>query len=100
MHLVDFPERKGKIEDANKTVVQHFHSKLTEDMGLLHRTVSISVSQQESQLKSLEEGMQSFIFSKGKVRKKNKACDFQWMFHLYEFNHVIFLRLPESFRSM
>ncbi|GJN14012.1 hypothetical protein PR202_gb00783 [Eleusine coracana subsp. coracana] len=60
-------ERKGKIEDANKTVVQHFRSQLTEDMGLLHRTVSTSVSQQESQLKSLEERMQSFVSSKGKV---------------------------------
>ncbi|KAK3139134.1 hypothetical protein QOZ80_5AG0378360 [Eleusine coracana subsp. coracana] len=60
-------ERKGKIEDANKTVVRHFHSQLTEDLGLLHRTVSTSVSQQESQLKALEERMQSFVSSKGKV---------------------------------
>jgi kinesin family member 11 len=70
LYLVDFPERKGKIEDANKIVVQNFYSQLTENMGLLHRTVSISVSQQESQLKSLEEGMQSFVSSKGKVGKK------------------------------
>ncbi|TVU01229.1 hypothetical protein EJB05_53331, partial [Eragrostis curvula] len=60
-------ERKGNIEDANKSIVQQFHSKLTEDMNLLHRTVSTSVSKQESQLKSLEEGMQSFVSSKGKV---------------------------------
>ncbi|TVU00014.1 hypothetical protein EJB05_54592, partial [Eragrostis curvula] len=60
-------ERKGNIEDANKSIVQQFHSKQTEDMNLLHRTVSTSVSKQESQLKSLEEGMQSFVSSKGKV---------------------------------
>uniref|UniRef100_A0ACD5XU16 Uncharacterized protein n=1 Tax=Avena sativa TaxID=4498 RepID=A0ACD5XU16_AVESA len=60
-------ERKGKIEDANKNIVGHFHSQLTQDMSILHRTISTSVSQQESQLKVLEEEMQSFITSKGKV---------------------------------
>ncbi|KAI4991447.1 hypothetical protein ZWY2020_039818 [Hordeum vulgare] len=60
-------ERKGKIEDANKNVVGHFHSQLTQDMNILHRNISTSVSQQESQLKVLEEEMQSFITSKGKV---------------------------------
>uniref|UniRef100_A0ACD5Y3X2 Uncharacterized protein n=1 Tax=Avena sativa TaxID=4498 RepID=A0ACD5Y3X2_AVESA len=60
-------ERKGKIEDANKNIVGHFHSQLTQDMSNLHRTISTSVSQQESQLKVLEEEMQSFITSKGKV---------------------------------
>ncbi|KAM0826231.1 hypothetical protein ACQ4PT_069010 [Festuca glaucescens] len=60
-------ERKGKIEDANKNIVGHFHSQLTQDMSFLHRTISTSVSQQESQLKVLEEEMQSFITSKGKV---------------------------------
>ncbi|KAM0849728.1 hypothetical protein ACQ4PT_053551 [Festuca glaucescens] len=62
-------ERKGKIEDANKNIVGHFHSQLTQDMSFLHRTISTSVSQQESQLKVLEEEMQSFITSKGKVRQ-------------------------------
>ncbi|KAL6905795.1 hypothetical protein ACP4OV_003396 [Aristida adscensionis] len=60
-------ERKDKVEDANKSIVQQFHSQLTQDMSLLHRTVSTSVSQQESQLKSLEEEMQSFVSTKGKV---------------------------------
>ncbi|XP_051186264.1 kinesin-like protein KIN-5A [Lolium perenne] len=60
-------ERKGKIEDANKNIVGHFHSQLTQDMSFLHRTISTSVSQQESQLKVLEEEMQSFITSKSKV---------------------------------
>jgi kinesin family protein 11 len=36
-------------------------------MSFLHRTISTSVSQQESQLKVLEEEMQSFITSKSKV---------------------------------
>ncbi|XBH91305.1 hypothetical protein VPH35_082730 [Triticum aestivum] len=60
-------ERKGTIEDANKNIVGHFHSQLTQDMNILHRNISTSVSQQESQLKVLEEEMQSFITSKGKV---------------------------------
>lgn len=62
-----FSERKGKIEDANKNIVGHFHSQLTQDMNILHRNISTSVSQQESQLKVLEEEMQSFITTKGKV---------------------------------
>ncbi|KAF8646114.1 hypothetical protein HU200_065960 [Digitaria exilis] len=60
-------ERKGNIEDANRSIVQHFHSQLTEDMSHLHRIVSTSVYQQESLLKSLEEEMKSFLSSKGKV---------------------------------
>jgi kinesin family protein 11 len=63
-----------KIEDANKNIVGHFHSQLTQDMSVLHRTISTSVSQQESQLKVLEEEMQSFITSKGKVlQNKNMS---------------------------
>lgn len=60
-------ERKDKIEDTNKNIVRHFHSQLTQDMTILHRNISTSVSQQESQLKALEEEMQSFVSSKGKV---------------------------------
>ncbi|CAN6311505.1 unnamed protein product [Urochloa humidicola] len=60
-------ERKEKIEDANRSIVQHFHSQLTQDMSLLHMTVSTSVNQQEGLLKSLEEEMKSFLTSKGKV---------------------------------
>lgn len=60
-------ERKGKTEDANKNIVRSFHSQLTQDMNILNRTISTSVSQQESQLKVLEEEMQSFITSKDKV---------------------------------
>ncbi|KAL6640614.1 hypothetical protein ACP70R_021737 [Stipagrostis hirtigluma subsp. patula] len=60
-------ERKDKVEDANKIIVQRFHSQLIQEMSVLHNTVSTSVSQQESQLKSLEAEMQSFVSSKDKV---------------------------------
>lgn len=60
-------ERKEKIEDKNGSIIQYFHSQLIQEMNVLHRTVSTSVSQQERQLKSLEEEMQSFVTSKGKV---------------------------------
>jgi len=62
-----FSERKEKVEDANRSIVQHFHSQLTQDMSVLHRAVSTSVYQQESLLNSLEEEMKSFLSSKGKV---------------------------------
>ncbi|KAL6630702.1 hypothetical protein ACP70R_028553 [Stipagrostis hirtigluma subsp. patula] len=60
-------ERKDKVEVANKSIVHRFHSQLIQEMSLLHSTVSTSVSKQESQLKSLEEEMQSFVSSKDKV---------------------------------
>jgi kinesin family protein 11 len=62
-----FSERKEKIETTNRSIVQQFHSQLTQDMSLLHSTVSTSVYQQESLLKSLEEEMEYFLSSKGKV---------------------------------
>ncbi|KAG2538638.1 kinesin-like protein KIN-5A [Panicum virgatum] len=76
-------ERKEKVEDANRSIVQHFHSQLTQDMSVLHRAVSTSVYQQESLLNSLEEEMKSFLSSKGKaagglqehVRKLKETVD-------------------------
>lgn len=62
-----FSECKDKMEDANKNLVHQFHAQLTQQLDLLHMTVSDSVMQQENQLKEMEEGMQLFVSKKAKV---------------------------------
>ncbi|KAK1285363.1 hypothetical protein QJS10_CPB20g00746 [Acorus calamus] len=57
-------ERKDKIEDENRMLVQRFQSQLTQQLELLHRTVSASVMQQENQLKEMEDDMQTFVSTK------------------------------------
>nr|CAB3463738.1 unnamed protein product [Digitaria exilis] len=57
-------ERKDKIEDGNRSLVQRFRSQLTHQLDALHKTVSNSVIQQEDHLKEMESDMQSFVSSK------------------------------------
>ncbi|XP_044948997.1 kinesin-like protein KIN-5A [Hordeum vulgare subsp. vulgare] len=57
-------ERKDKIEDGNRSLVQRFRSQLTQELDALHKTVSTSVMQQEDHLKEMEDDMQSFVSSK------------------------------------
>ncbi|KAJ7947734.1 Kinesin-like protein [Quillaja saponaria] len=57
-------ERKDKIEDGNRILIQKFQSQLTQQLELLHKTVATSVMQQEQQLKDMEEDMQSFVSTK------------------------------------
>lgn len=54
-------DRKEKIEDGNRILIQQFQSLLSEQLALLHKTVTTSVSKQEQQLKDMEEAMQSFV---------------------------------------
>lgn len=60
-------ERKDKIEDGNRILVQKFQSQLTQQLEILHKTVSVSVMQQETQLKGVEEDMQLFVSTKAEV---------------------------------
>lgn len=62
------PERKDKIEDGNRILVQKFQSQLTQQLEILHKTVASAVTQQEQQLKDMEEDMQSFVSTKAEVR--------------------------------
>ncbi|KAJ7980926.1 Kinesin-like protein [Quillaja saponaria] len=54
-------ERKDKIEDGNRILIQNFQSQITRQLELLNKTVATSVIQQEKQLKDMEEDMQSFV---------------------------------------
>ncbi|KAL0418146.1 UNVERIFIED_CONTAM: Kinesin-like protein KIN-5D [Sesamum radiatum] len=57
-------ERKDKIEDGNRILIQKFQSELTQQLEILHRAVASSTKQQEQQLKAMEEDMHSFVSTK------------------------------------
>jgi kinesin family protein 11 len=76
-------ERKDKIEDGNRSLVQRFRSQLTNQLDTLHKTVSTSVMQQENHLKEMEDDMQSFVSSKDEVIQ-SPIIFFTSQFLLYE----------------
>ncbi|KAJ1377030.1 P-loop containing nucleoside triphosphate hydrolase [Sesbania bispinosa] len=57
-------ERKDKIEEGNRILIQKFQSQLAQQLDDLHKTVAASVMQQEQQLKEMEEDMYSFVSTK------------------------------------
>ncbi|KAB1226156.1 hypothetical protein CJ030_MR1G027815 [Morella rubra] len=63
-------ERKDKIEDGNRILIQHFQAQLTQQLEILHKTVAVSVTQQEQQLKGMEEDMQSFVLTKAEATEE------------------------------
>ncbi|XP_020277289.1 kinesin-like protein KIN-5A [Asparagus officinalis] len=63
-------ERKDTIEDGNRALVQRFRAQLSEQLELLHKTVSASVTQQSNQLKEMEEEMQSFVTRKAEAAEQ------------------------------
>ncbi|XP_064973361.1 kinesin-like protein KIN-5A isoform X2 [Musa acuminata AAA Group] len=63
-------ERKDKIEDGNRILVQKFRSQLTQQLEILHKTVSASVMQQETQLKEVDEDMHLFVSTKTEATKE------------------------------
>ncbi|KAL6967423.1 Kinesin-like protein KIN-5D [Sarracenia purpurea var. burkii] len=66
-------ERKDKIEDGNRTLINKFQSQLTRQLETLHKTVAASVTQQEFQLKGMEEDMQSFVSTKAEATEELRA---------------------------
>ncbi|XP_044467575.1 kinesin-like protein KIN-5D [Mangifera indica] len=60
-------ERKDKIEEGNRVLIQKFQSQLTQQLEILHKTVAASVTQQEQQLRDMEEDMQSFVSTKAEA---------------------------------
>ncbi|XP_042509913.1 kinesin-like protein KIN-5D [Macadamia integrifolia] len=57
-------ERKDKIEEGNRILIQKFQSQLAHQLEVLHKTVAASITQQKQQLKEMEEDMQSFVSTK------------------------------------
>ncbi|RDX72318.1 Kinesin-like protein KIN-5D, partial [Mucuna pruriens] len=60
-------ERKDKIEEGNRILIQKFQSQLAQQLEDLHKTVAASVMQQEQQLKEMEEEMHSFVSTKAEA---------------------------------
>nr|XP_022752804.1 kinesin-like protein KIN-5D [Durio zibethinus] len=69
-HLFAKIERKDKFEDGNIALIQKFQSQLTKQLEILHKTVAASVTQQEQQLKGMEEDMQSFVSTKSEATEE------------------------------
>lgn len=67
IYTVDYSERKDKIENGNRILIQNFQSQLSQQLEILHKTVAVSVTQQEQQLRAMEEDMQSFVSTKAEV---------------------------------
>lgn len=63
-------ERKDKIEDENRILIQNFQSQLSQQLEALHKAVAASVTHQEDQLKNMEEDMQSFVSTKSEVTEQ------------------------------
>ncbi|KAK9280536.1 hypothetical protein L1049_014228 [Liquidambar formosana] len=63
-------ERKDKIEDGNRILIQKFQSELTQQLEILHKTVAASVTKQEQQLKDMEEDMQFFVTTKAEATEE------------------------------
>lgn len=70
--IVHYPEHKDKIEDGNRILIQKFQNQLTQQLDILHKTLATSVTQQEQQLKEMEEDMQSFVYTKTEVLSGKK----------------------------
>ncbi|KAL5765965.1 hypothetical protein ACOSP7_016582 [Xanthoceras sorbifolium] len=63
-------ERKDKIEEGNRVLIQKFQSQLTQQLEILHKTVAASATQQEQQLRDMEEDMQSFVSTKAEATEQ------------------------------
>ncbi|XP_047976646.1 kinesin-like protein KIN-5D [Salvia hispanica] len=57
-------ERKDKIEDNNRVLIQKFQSELAQQLEILHKAVASATTQQEHHLKEMEEDMHLFVSSK------------------------------------
>ncbi|GFP80330.1 125 kDa kinesin-related protein [Phtheirospermum japonicum] len=66
-------ERKDKIEDDNRVLIQKFQSQLTQQLEILHKTVASSTGQQELQLKEMEEDMHSFVSTKTQATEELRS---------------------------
>lgn len=80
-------DQKDKMEAENQNIVLLFGSQLDQRLKDLHKTILGSVSQQQQQLRGMEEHTQSFLASKCDVRRE--------IFTLSNFICLVFYRLTE-----
>ena len=87
-------ERKDKIEEGNRVLIQKFQSQLAQQLEDLHKAVAASVMQQEQQLKEMEEDMHSFVSTKAEVgfHTRHYSCYLN-----YQINKLCFGMLHEGY---
>ncbi|THG19576.1 hypothetical protein TEA_013990 [Camellia sinensis var. sinensis] len=66
-------DRKSKVEGRNRVLIQNFRSQLDQQLEVLHETVAASVTEQEQQLKVIEEDTQLFVSTKATATEQLKA---------------------------
>lgn len=72
-------DQKDKLESENQSMLLKFGSQLDQSLKELHRTVLGSVSQQQQQLRTMEEHTHSFLAHKYDVRKDYTICHFTFL---------------------
>jgi kinesin family protein 11 len=73
-------DQKDKLESDNQSMLLKFGSQLDQNLKDLHRTVLGSVSQQQQQLRTMEEHTHSFLAHKYDVEKRPYLCQFTFCF--------------------
>ncbi|KAI8013900.1 Kinesin-like protein KIN-5D [Camellia lanceoleosa] len=66
-------DRKSKVEDRNRILIQNFRAQLDQQLEVLHETVAASVTEQQQQLKVIEEDTQLFVSTKATATEQLKA---------------------------
>lgn len=72
-------DQKDKLESENQSMLLRFGSQLDQNLKDLHRTVLGSVSQQQQQLRTMEEHTHSFLAHKYDVRKDYDTISFHFL---------------------
>ena len=68
-------DSKERLEAENQKIILNFGSLLNESLKDLHTTIMGSVSQQQKQLRSMEDHVSSYLASKSDVRQtKTSSC--------------------------
>lgn len=88
MILLVSADQKDKLESENQSMLLKFGSQLDQNLKDLHRTVLGSVSQQQQQLRTMEEHTHSFLAHKYDVRKDHTILPCQFTFCFGPFDHI------------
>lgn len=88
MILLVSADQKDKLESENQGMLLKFGSQLDQNLKDLHRTVLGSVSQQQQQLRTMEEHTHSFLAHKYDVRKYHTILPCQFTFCFGPFDHI------------
>lgn len=79
MILLVSADQKDKLESENQSMLLKFGSQLDQNLKDLHRTVLGSVSQQQQQLRTMEEHTHSFLAHKYDVKKDHKSMSVHFL---------------------